>query len=288
MTGNAYVFDAPVLRRFLKQRSALAGLSFLLLLAVLAVAAPWLGIASPWEMNAKPLLRPLVESTHWLGTDMLGRDVASGLIYGARVSLAVGVLSTLATLLVGFCVGGLAGYSGGWIDDGLMRIAEFFQIIPQLVLAVLLVAVLEPSLASVVIGIAMVAWPPVARLVRSEFMTLRHREFVQAAVVLGQKPSIIILRQILPNALAPLLVTMSFIMGTAILTEAALAFLGLGDPEAMSWGYMIDASRNMLRQAWWMSVLPGLAIMLCVLAVNRLGEGLRVAFELPDRGGIER
>lgn len=288
MTGNAYVFDAPVLRRFLKQRSALAGLSFLLLLAVLAVAAPWLGIASPWEMNAKPLLRPLVESTHWLGTDMLGRDVASGLIYGARVSLAVGALSTLATLLVGFCVGGLAGYSGGWIDDGLMRVAEFFQIIPQLVLAVLLVAVLEPSLASVVIGIAMVAWPPVARLVRTEFMTLRHREYVQAAVVLGQKPSTIIVRQILPNALAPLLVTMSFIMGTAILTEAALAFLGLGDPEAMSWGYMIDASRNLLRQAWWMSVLPGLAIMLCVLAVNRLGEGLRVAFELPDRGGSER
>lgn len=288
MTGNTYVLDAPVLRRFLKQRSALAGLSFLLLLAALAVAAPTLGIASPWEMNAKPLLRPLVESTHWLGTDMLGRDVASGLIYGARVSLTVGVLSTLATLLVGFCVGGLAGYSGGWIDDGLMRIAEFFQIIPQLVLAVLLVAVLEPSLASVVIGIAMVAWPPVARLVRTEFLTLRHREFVQAAVVLGQKPTTIIFRQILPNALAPLLVTMSFIMGTAILTEAALAFLGLGDPEAMSWGYMIDASRNLLRQAWWMSVLPGLAIMLCVLAVNRLGEGLRVAFELSDRGGSER
>lgn len=288
MKGDAHWLDGPVLRRFLTQRSALAGLSFLVLLAVLAAAAPWLGIASPWEMNARPLMQPLVESAHWLGTDMLGRDVASGLIYGARVSLAVGVLSTLATLLVGFGIGGLAGYSGGWVDDALMRIAEFFQIIPQLVLAVLLVAVLEPSLASVVIGIAMVAWPPVARLVRAEFMTLRQREYVQAAVVLGQKPSAIIFRQILPNALAPLLVTMSFIMGTAILTEAALAFLGLGDPEAMSWGYMIDASRNLLRQAWWMSVLPGLAIMLCVLAVNRLGEGLRVAFELPDRGGIDQ
>jgi peptide/nickel transport system permease protein len=267
------------------QRSAVVGGLCLLLLTVLAVAAPWLGIDSPWSMTAKPLLPPFADSSHWLGSDMLGRDIVSGLVYGARMSLAVGALSTLATLLVGLIIGGLAGYAGGWVDEALMRLAEFFQIIPQLVLAVILVAVLEPSLTSVVIGIALVAWPPVARLVRSEFLTLRQREFVQAAQVLGQKPLAIIFRQILPNALSPLLVTMSFIMGTAILTEAALAFLGLGDPDAMSWGYMINASRNMLRQAWWMSLLPGLAIMFCVLAVNRIGEGLRIAFEPLGRQG---
>ena len=268
-----------VLKRFIRQPSALAGAVFLLLLAALALAAPWLTNSSPWEMNTQPMLAPFYDAAHWLGSDLLGRDLGSGLLYGARVSLAVGVLASLATLLVGLIVGAIAGYVGGWLDGVLMRIAEFFQIIPQLVLAVILVAVLEPSLGSIVLAISLVAWPAVARLVRSEFLTLRQREFVQAARVLGQSPWGIITQQILPNALAPLLVTMTFVMATAILTEAALAFLGLSDPEAMSWGYMINASRGLLRDAWWMSLLPGLAIVLCVLAVNRVGEGLRVAFE---------
>ncbi|MCF5723076.1 ABC transporter permease [Pseudomonas syringae] len=268
-----------VLKRFIRQPSALVGAVFLLLLALLALTAPWLTDSSPWEMNTKPMLAPFQDAAHWLGSDLLGRDLGSGLLYGARVSLAVGVLSSLSTLLVGLLVGAIAGYFGGWLDGVLMRIAEFFQIIPQLVLAVILVAVLEPSLGSIVLAISLVAWPGVARLVRSEFLTLRQREFVQAARVLGQSPWGIITQQILPNALAPLLVTMTFVMATAILTEAALAFLGLSDPEAMSWGYMINASRGLLRDAWWMSFLPGLAIVLCVLAVNRVGEGLRVAFE---------
>ncbi|PQZ91209.1 MULTISPECIES: ABC transporter permease [Pseudomonas] len=268
-----------LLKRFIRQPSALVGAVFLLLLAALAVLAPWLTDSSPWEMNTQPMLPPFRDAAHWLGSDLLGRDLGSGLLYGARVSLAVGVLASLSTLLVGLIVGAIAGYFGGWLDGVLMRIAEFFQIIPQLVLAVILVAVLEPSLGSIVLAISLVAWPAVARLVRSEFLTLRQREFVQAARVLGQSPLGIISQQILPNALAPLLVTMTFVMATAILTEAALAFLGLSDPEAMSWGYMINASRGLLRDAWWMSFLPGLAIVLCVLAVNRVGEGLRVAFE---------
>ncbi|WDU64255.1 ABC transporter permease [Pseudomonas poae] len=268
-----------VLKRFVRQPSALIGALFLLLLAALALAAPWLVDSSPWDMNAQPMLAPFHDPAHWLGSDQLGRDLGSGLLYGARLSLAVGVLTSLATLLVGLVVGAIAGYFGGWVDGVLMRVAEFFQIIPQLVLAVILVAVLEPSLGTIVLAIALVAWPAVARLVRSEFLTLRQREFVQAARVLGQSPWGIISQQILPNALAPLLVVMTFVMATAILTEAALAFLGLSDPEAMSWGYMINASRGLLRDAWWMSFLPGLAIVLCVLAVNRLGEGLRVAFE---------
>lgn len=277
--------QSSVTRRFLAQPSALIGAVWLLLVAVLAVAAPWISQGSPWEMNAQPMLKPLQDAGHWLGSDLLGRDLGSGLLYGARVSLAVGALASLATLLTGLLVGALAGYFGGWLDAVLMRLAEFFQIIPQLVLAVILVAVLEPSLGSIVLAISLVAWPAVARLVRAEFLSLRQREFVQAARVLGQSPLAIVFQQILPNALAPLLVTMTFVMATAILTEAALAFLGLGDPEAMSWGYMINASRGLLREAWWMSLLPGLAILLCVLAVNRVGEGLRVAFEPARRPG---
>ncbi|WP_282365034.1 ABC transporter permease [Pseudomonas sp. PS01297] len=277
--------DSSVWQRFIGQPAALIGALFLLLLGLLAVAAPWLYQGSPWEMNTTPMLAPFTQARHWLGSDMLGRDLATGLLYGARVSLSVGVLATLATLLTGLLVGALAGYFGGWLDAVLMRVAEFFQIIPQLVLAVILVAVLEPSLGTIVLAIALVAWPAVARLVRSEFLSLRQREFVQAARVLGQAPLAIVFRQILPNALAPLLVTLSFVMATAILTEAALAFLGLGDPDAMSWGYMINASRGMLRDAWWMSLMPGLAILFCVLAVNRVGEGLRIAFEPARRPG---
>ena len=277
--------DSSVWQRFIGQPAALIGALFLLLLGLLAVAAPWLCQGSPCEMNTTPMLAPFTQARHWLGSDMLGRDLATGLLYGARVSLSVGVLATLATLLTGLLVGALAGYFGGWLDAVLMRVAEFFQIIPQLVLAVILVAVLEPSLGTIVLAIALVAWPAVARLVRSEFLSLRQREFVQAARVLGQAPLAIVFRQILPNALAPLLVTLSFVMATAILTEAALAFLGLGDPDAMSWGYMINASRGMLRDAWWMSLMPGLAILFCVLAVNRVGEGLRIAFEPARRPG---
>ncbi|MBA6116243.1 ABC transporter permease [Pseudomonas sp. NC26] len=271
--------------RFLAQRSAVVGALWLLLLSALALAAPWITSSSPWEMAAQPMLGPLQAPGHWLGTDLLGRDLYSGLLYGARVSLAVAALTSLATLLVGLLVGAVAGYFGGWLDGVLMRLAEFFQIIPQLVLAVILVAILEPSLGSIVLAISLVAWPAVARLVRAEFLSLRQREFVQAARVLGQSPLAIVFQQILPNAVAPLLVTLTFVMATAILTEAALAFLGLGDPEAMSWGSMINTSRGLLREAWWMSLLPGLAILFCVLAVNRVGEGLRVAFEPARRPG---
>jgi peptide/nickel transport system permease protein len=273
------------LRRAFYRPGALLAAGFLVLLSVSALLAPWLCSASPWEMLARPLIPPLRDASHWLGTDMLGRDIATGLLYGARTSLTVGLLATLATLLPALLVGATAGYLGGWIDELLMRIAECFQIIPQLVLAVVLVALMEPSVGSVVLALALVAWPPVARLVRSEFMSLRQREFVQAALVLGQRPARIVFVQILPNALSPLLVSLTFILAAAILTEAALAFLGLGDPEAMSWGYMINASRNLLREAPSMSLLPGVAILLTVLSVQRVGEALREAVQAPGSQG---
>ncbi len=155
-----------------------------------------------------------------------------------------------------------------------MRFTEFFQTIPNFALAIVLVAIMQPSITSIVLAIALVSWPPVARLVRAEFMSLRHREYVEAARLVGQTNSTIILRQILPNTLSPIIVLASLMVATAILLESALSFLGLGDPNVMSWGYMIGAARTVIRQAWWLSFFPGVAILLTVLALNLVGEGL--------------
>jgi peptide/nickel transport system permease protein len=183
------------------------------------------------------------------------------------------VISTAVALVVGVLVGSVAGYCGGRIDDALMRVTEFFQTIPQLAMAVVIVAIFNPSIYSIVGAISVVSWPPVARLVRGEFLSLKQREFVQAAIVIGQRPLRIILTQILPNAMSPIIVSASFMVATAILTESALSFLGLGDRNMMSWGFMIGAARTMIREAWWMSVWPGVAILLTVLAINLIGEG---------------
>ncbi len=217
---------------------------------------------------------------------MLGRDITAGLVWGARVSLMIGLLSTVIALAFGVVIGTISGYCGGRIDDALMRFTEFFQTIPQLALTVVIVAVMGPSLVSITGAITVVSWPPAARLVRSEFLSLRQREFVQAAIVIGQKPARIIWSQILPNAMSPIIVSASFMVATAILTESALSFLGLGDRNLMSWGFMIGASRTMIREAWWMCVWPGVAIMLTVLAINLIGEGLNDALnpQLRKRG----
>ena len=272
--------------RFLANRGAAAGLVLLLLVILTGVLASVFYEDSPWMMVAQPLLAPFADPAYPLGTDMLGRDIAAGLAHGARVSLMIGIISTLVAVIVGVVVGALSGYYGGRVDDVLMRGTEFFQTIPQLAMAMVLVAIFKPSLYSIVGAISMVSWPPVARLVRSEFMTLKQREVVQAAIVIGQAPGRIILTQILPNAASPIIVTASLMTATAILTESALSFLGLGDRNLMSWGFMIGASRTMLREAPWMSLWPGLAIMLTVLAINLIGEGLNDALnpQLRKRG----
>jgi len=275
-----------VVRQYLRHPGAIAGLAILLIVFVGAVGASWFYEESPWMMVADPMILPFTDTAYPLGTDTMGRDLASGLMYGARVSLLVGVSSTAVALVIGVLFGALAGYAGGVVDDVLMGITEFFQTIPQLVMAVMVVAILGPTMNSIVAAIAVVSWPPVARLVRAEFLSLKEREFVQAAIVIGQKPLTIIFTQILPNAMSPIIVTASFMVATAILTEAALSFLGLGDPNMMSWGFMIGAARTMLRQAWWLSIGPGLAILLTVLAINLIGEGLNDALNphLRQRG----
>lgn len=273
-------------RRFMSNRGAVIGLVILLLVLIVGLLSPIIYPDSPWMMVADPLIAPFTDHAYPLGTDMLGRDLTSGLVHGALVSLMIGAISTLVAVFVGIVIGSLSGYYGGRVDDLLMRGTEFFQTIPHLAMAMVLVAIFKPSIYSIVGAIAMVSWPPVARLVRSEFMTLKQREFVQAAIVLGQTPGYIIVRQILPNAASPIIVTASLMTATAILTESALSFLGLGDPNLMSWGYMLGAARTMLREAPLMSLWPGLAIMLTVLSINLIGEGLNDALnpQLRKRG----
>ena len=264
------------LRAFARNRGAVVGVMVLLLVGLLAACASWLFPFSPWDMQGAPF-QPPGEMDFLLGSDSLGRDVAAGIAYGARVSLLIGCVSTVVAVVIGVTLGAVAGYAGGVLDDALMRFTEFFQTIPSFILAVVLVAIFSPSLGSIVVAIAIVSWPPVARVIRAEVLSLRTREFVQAAEVLGRSRLAIISREILPNALSPLIVLASLMVASAILLESGLSFLGLGDPNLMSWGFMIGQGRSVIRLAWWMSVFPGLAIFLTVLALNLVGEGLNDA-----------
>jgi peptide/nickel transport system permease protein len=230
---------------------------------------------NPWAVAGRPFEPP--GGAFLLGTDMLGRDVGAMLLHGTRFSLIIGVGSMLAAVAIGITLGALAGYAGGWVDDLLMRITEFFQILPNLVLILVLVAFMGPSVTSVIVGIGVVSWPNVARIMRAEVMSLRHREYVEAARTIGQRPLKILVSQILPNAMPPVIVVGSLMVASAILSESALSFLGLGDPKVMTWGYMIGISREFLRNAWWISLFPGLAIIAAVLAINFVGDGLAAA-----------
>jgi len=261
--------------RFLAHRGAVLGGTILALVLILALAAPVAFPGDPFQRVGESFEQPL--GPFLFGTDSLGRDVAAGVAHGARTSLMIGLVATVIAVVAGSAVGGFAGYYGGILDDVLMRTTEFFQTIPTFVFAIVLVAVLSPSIGSIVVAIATVTWPPVARLVRGEFMAMRNREFVQACIILGMRDTAIIFREILPNCLSPIIVTGSLMVATAILIESALAFLGLGDPNVMSWGFMIGSGRTFLRTAWWLCAIPGLAILLTVLSINLVGEGLNDA-----------
>lgn len=266
-----------IIKTLSQNKVAMVGFLVLAVLCLIAAFGPLLYDGSPWKMVQRPFIPPFENSDYLLGTDTLGRDVLAGLIYGTRISLLVGLVSTLIALLIGIPLGAYAGYFGGWVDELLMRFTEIFQTVPSFALAIVIVAIFEPSVYSITSAIAIVSWPPVARLVRGEFMSLRSQEYVLAAKLNGQSHSNIILREILPNSLSPIIVLASLMVATAILLESSLSFLGLGDPEIMSWGYMIGAAKTVVRQAWWLSFIPGLAIALTVLSLNLLGEGLNEA-----------
>lgn len=265
------------LKRFARNRGALIGIAILLVVIAIALLAPVYYPQSPWRLAGRPVLAPFAMDRFPLGTDSLGRDVAAGLVHSARVSLLIGLVSTAVSLLIGVPLGAVAGYFGGLVDDALMRFTEFFQTIPSFALAIVIVAILQPSVSSIVLAIAIVSWPPVARLVRGEVLSLRSREYVQAAVTLGQSTPRIIATQVLPNTIAPIIVMASLMVASAILLESSLSFLGLGDPNQMTWGYMVGAGRTRLIDAWWISFFPGVAIFLTVLALNLVGEGLNDA-----------
>lgn len=262
-------------RRFRQNRPAVGGVIVLALIVLVAAAGPWLYDVDPFDMVGRPFQPPL--GSPLLGTDVSGRDILAGIVHGASVSLAIGVIATLAATAVGVTFGALAGYYGGWIDEVLMRITDFFLTIPSFVLAVVLVAIFSPTTTSVTAAIAIVSWPSVARLMRGEFITQRSREYVQACHAMGMRDREIIFLQILPNAMPPVVVVASLMVATAILTESGLSFLGLADPNVVSWGYMIGVARSSLRTAWWMVAIPGVAIVITVLAINLVGEGLNDA-----------
>lgn len=265
------------LRAFLTNPTAMFGLIALNLIVLMAILAPWIYPGDPLDMVARPFLWPGQNPRFPLGTDALGRDVAAALVHGSRVSLLVGFAATLVSVFLGLVVGAASGYYGGHIDDVLGRLVELFQTMPSFVLILVLVAITEPSIAVIALAIGLVSWTTVARLVRTEFRALREREFVSAARSLGYGDLRIAVTQILPNALPPVIVTSSIIVASAILNESSLSFLGLGDPNFMSWGAMIGAGREMLRSEWYLVAVPGAAIVVTVLSLNLVGDGLNDA-----------
>jgi peptide/nickel transport system permease protein len=218
-------------------------------------------------------------ATHWLGTDDLGRDVLRGILQGTRISIAVGVSAAFASVIIGIAIGAAAGYFGGILDLIVMRIAEFFQVMPTFIMAAVIVAFLGPGLTRIVAVIALLAWPQVARIMRGEVMRLKNLEFVDAVRCLGFSNLRILAFEIIPNALPPVLAVSTLIVGQAILLEASLSFLGLGSPDAISWGRMLSNGQRFLFNAPWLSIFPGLAIFLTVLAFNLAGDAVSSLFD---------
>lgn len=275
---NSSSTSAPgLLARFAGHRGALAGALILLVVIGGAALADGLFPQDAMRIVATPELWPLQEPQHLLGSDAMGRDIAAMIVHGARASLLIGAFAALTATLIGVSVGALAAYYGGWVDELVMRVAELFQTIPNLIFLLGIVAILGPSLANITLAIGFVSWNGIARLTRAEFLTLRERDFVNACRASGMGDLRIIVGEILPNALPPIIVLSSLTVASAILFESALSFLGLGDPNIASWGRMIGDGRTLIRTSWFICAIPGAAIMLTVLALNLVGDGLNDA-----------
>ena len=265
--------------RFRRNRLAMSGLILVAGMFVVSLAAPWL---APYDPNFIDLKQVLMapSSQHWLGTDTLGRDVLSRIIYGAQVSLKVGFVAVGLATLIGLLIGALAGYYGHWVDNILMRLVDLMLCFPVFFLILAVIAVLGPSIWNIMVIIGLTSWMGVARLVRAEFLSLREREFIVAARALGASDSRLIWRHLLPNALTPVMVSATLMIAGAILTESALSFLGLGvQPPTPSWGNILTEGQANIEIAWWLSVFPGLAILVTVMSYNLLGEGIREAID---------
>ncbi len=263
------------LRMFARNPSAIVGGALLLTVLAVAIAGPWLMPDDPFEIAAAPMTPPGAEA--WLGSDYLGRDVLRMLIHGGRATLLVGAVAALLSVAIGVTIGALAGFYGGRVNAWLMRVTEFFQVLPALLFAMVVVSLFQPTLITVTIAIGIVSWTGTARLARAEFLKVRNMEFVRAERAIGARDARLIWKVILPNAFPPLVVSATLAVGSAILFEAGLSFLGLGDPNQMSWGLMIGSSRQYVLSSWWAVAFPGAAIFVTVLAVSLIGDGLNDA-----------
>jgi peptide/nickel transport system permease protein len=271
--------------RFARNRGALLGACLILLVALVAVLAPLFFPADPLRIVGAPELWPGEDPDFPLGTDSLGRDILAMIVHGARATLLIGLFASAVATLIGVTVGAIAGYFGGWVDEIAMRAAELFQTIPNLIFVLTIVVILGSTLSNIVIAIGIVSWTSIARMTRAEFLSLRDREFVQACRAMGMGNARIMLGEILPNALPPVIVLSSLVIAGAVLFESAVSFLGLGDPNISSWGRLIGDGRTLIRTSWYICAVPGLAIMLTVLALNLIGDGLNDALnpKLRDR-----
>ena len=270
------------LKRLLQTPEGLIGFLILAAIAVVAMSAPFLFPKDPLSIVGSPLIPPFTNAALPLGTDSLGRDVVAGVVHGARASLAVGVSAAAAALLIGTIMGTLSGFAGGLIDEALMRVTDAFQIVPSFLLALAFVSTIGATMPVVVLAIALGAWADPARLTRAQVLSIRERDYVASARSIGMHPLDIAFRQILPNALPPVLALAAIIVAAAILTEAALSFLGLGDPNIVTWGSMIAEGRNVLRSSPSLSIIPGIALLVTVLGVYLLSEGINRV--LAERG----
>ena len=260
-------------RNFYSNWVSVLGLVILLLLTVTALIGPVIAPFDPEDLEiGRRATAP--NSMYWVGTDELGRDVFSRAVTATRVSLLVGIIAAGVSTLVGILVGSLSGFFGGWLDHILMRITEVFQVVPQFFLAVVLVALFGASVLNIIVAIALLTWPIIARLTRSEFLSLKSRQYVDAAYLGGASNTRLIFREILPNAMGPIIVSATLLVGRAMLTEAGLSFLGLGDPSRISLGVMLYQSRPFVQFAWWAALFPGMMIFLAVLSTNLIGDGL--------------
>jgi peptide/nickel transport system permease protein len=261
-----------LLLRALRTPGGAVGAAITLLLVVVGVLAPLLAPTDPFAVDGPALSGP--SAAHPMGTDALGRDLLSGVIWGARTSLLVAGGVALMAVVIGTSIGLLSGYLGGWVDDVLMRGTELFQVLPRFFLALVVIAFFGPGLDRLVLLLGFTSWPLLARVIRAETLALRHREFVEAARVQGASRTRILVREILPNALPPGIALLGLVVAQVILIEASLGFLGLGDPNVTSWGTLASEAQRFLRVAWWLSLFPGLAILLAVLGLNLLGDAV--------------
>ena len=261
-----------------RNKPALFGTLLLAAIVVLVIYGTFFFQGDPYEIVWAPQTPPGAEASVPLGTDYLGRDIMRGLLKGGGPTLTVGAAAAIITLVIGISLGGIAGYFGGWIDDLLMRITEFFQVLPALLFAMVVITLFSPSTFTTAIAIGVVLWPQTARLTRAEFLRIRELEYVTAARSIGAQNGRIMWKVILPNALPPLIVSATLTVGVAVLFQAGLSFLGLDDPNTMSWGLMIGTNRQYILDAWWPVTLPGVAIFLTVFAVSLVGDGLNDAF----------